>query len=344
MVKDAGMLLVRSVTRVDRELLDNTAVRFVGTATIGTDHVDAGYLNDRGIAFTSAPGSNAQSVAEYVACAIVHVFQGDSTRLSGKTLGIVGRGNVGSRVLRIGHALGMRCLVNDPPLQQSIGGKGFAPLEEVTAEADIVTLHVPLTRSGDYPTVNMIDEGFIGKMKPSAMLINTSRGGVVDEKALCSLRTRLGAVVLDVWENEPAIDFKTLAEADIATPHIAGYSYDGKVRGARMLFDAAAAFLKSTITWGEAVSETEAMEKTIDVREAQRPLLFALEAAYPIMEDDARLRKIVDQKDPGAYFDELRKKYPTRLEFEHFTILCLAKQRDGVGRVLKNLGFKVRIE
>jgi erythronate-4-phosphate dehydrogenase len=342
LVKDADMLLVRSVTRVDKSLLENTSVKFVGTATIGIDHIDTAYLSERGIAFASAPGSNAQSVAEYVACALVHVYQGNLATLSGKVLGIIGRGNVGSRVLRIGHALGMRCLVNDPPLQQSTGGGGFVPLDEIVSDADIITLHVPLTDSGAYPTVSMVDEEFIEKLRPSAMIINTSRGRVINEKALLSRRRRVGAVVLDVWENEPAINFKTLAQADIATPHIAGYSYDGKVRGARMLYEAAAAIFKNARRWSEAVSEKGSVEEIIDIRGARRSLACALSAAYPIMEDDARLRKIVDQEQPKVYFDELRKKYPKRLEFEHYVVLCSAEQRKGIGKVLENLGFKVR--
>ncbi len=344
LVKDADLLLVRSVTRVDRALLENTTVRFVGTATIGTDHVDADYLAGRGIAFVSAPGSNARSVAEYVACALVHVFEGDPEALSRRTLGVIGKGNVGSRVLSIAYGLGMRCLVCDPPLERAGGGKEFVPLDETIRGSDIVTLHVPLTDSGAYPTRYLVDAKFIGRMKPSAMLINTSRGRVVREAALLSLRNRLGPVVLDVWEDEPAIGLKTLAAADIATPHIAGYSYDGKVRGCRMLFNAVAAFLNRKVQWDDAVSDIGAEEKTIDVREAKRPLACALENAYPIMEDDARLRAIVDRKDPGAYFDELRKKYPKRIEFEHFTVRCSRRQENSVGETLKKIGFKVRIE
>jgi erythronate-4-phosphate dehydrogenase len=344
MVADADMLLVRSVTRVDRNLLENSHVRFVGTATIGIDHVDTGYLAAQGIAFASAPGSNAQSVAEYVACSLVHVYHGDLTELSGKTLGVIGAGNVGSRVLKIGQSLGMRCLVNDPPLAQASSGKGFSSLEEIQSEADIITLHVPFTNAGLYPTLSLVDETFIKNMKPSSMLINTSRGRVVDEKALISLRNRLGAVVLDVWENEPAIDFKTLALADISTPHIAGYSYDGKVRGARMLFEAAAAFLKSRARWSDSVLETEITGQSIDIREAQRPLAFALETAYPIMADDAQLRKILNQENPAAYFDELRKQYPKRLEFEHFSVCCSRQQEEAMGPTLKKLGFTVRRE
>jgi erythronate-4-phosphate dehydrogenase len=264
--------------------------------------------------------------------------------LSGKTLGVIGAGNVGSRVLKIGRSLGMRCLVNDPPLAKASAGKGFSSLEEIQSEADIITLHVPLTSSGAYPTVSMVNEAFIRNMKPSSMLINTSRGRVVDEKALLSMRNRLGAVILDVWENEPAIDFKTLAQANIATPHIAGYSYDGKIRGTQMLFEAAAAFLKSSARWSDIVLETGAAGQSIDIRDAQRPLAFALETAYPIMKDDAQLRKIVDQEDPLSYFDELRKQYPKRIEFEHFSVYCSRQQENTFGQALRILGFAVRRE
>jgi erythronate-4-phosphate dehydrogenase len=344
LVKDADMLLVRSVTSVDKELLHDTAVRFVGTATIGTDHVDTDYLASRGIAFVSAPGSNARSVAEYVACALVHVFEGDLENLSRKTLGVIGAGNVGSRVLSIARGLGMPCLVNDPPLQKKTGGEGFVSLDEILSKSDIVTIHVPLIHSGEFSTVSLVDKRFIETMKSPAMLINTSRGQVVEEAALRSLRSGLGPVVLDVWENEPSISPETLALATIATPHIAGYSYDGKVRGSRMLFEAVAGFLNCRVQWEDAVTDTGAEATTIDVRGANRPLARALEAAYPIMDDDARLRGIIDKKEPGAYFDGLRKSYPKRLEFEHFTVCCSPGQEKTFGRVLGNLGFKVRVE
>jgi erythronate-4-phosphate dehydrogenase len=341
MVKDADILLVRSVTRADGNLLEGSSVGFVGTATIGTDHVDTRYLAEKGIAFASAPGSNARSVAEYVACAIVHVFQGDLALISGKTLGIVGAGNVGSRVIDLARGLGMRCLVNDPPLALKDGAEGFVPLDRVLAEADIVTLHVPLTPSGPYPTARLADASFLGRLKPGAMLINSSRGRVIDEKALLTLRSRLGPVVLDVWESEPSINPAMLERTDIATPHIAGYSFDGKVRGAQMLFDAAAAYLKSDASWSDAVGQTETEERLIDIRDAGRPLMEALETAYPIMEDDAAMRKIAQSADPGAYFDKLRKEYPKRLEFGHFTVRCSREQEGTVGLVLRNSGFRL---
>jgi erythronate-4-phosphate dehydrogenase len=343
LVKDADMLLVRSVTRVDKELLHGTAVRFVGTATIGTDHVDTGYLAAQGIAFASAPGSNARSVAQYVASALVHVFEGDAENLSRKTLGVIGAGNVGSRVFSLARGLGMPCLVNDPPLQKKTGGEGFVSLEELVERSDIVTIHVPLVCSGDHPTFSLVDERFIETMKPSAMLINTSRGQVVKEAALRSLRSRLGPVVLDVWENEPSISLETLALATIATPHIAGYSYDGKIRGARMLFEAAAGFLNCRVQWDTVVPGIDPGETIVDVRAAKYPLSCALQSAYPIMDDDARLRCIVDKNEPGAYFDGLRKKYPQRLEFEHFAVRCSFHQEKTCGQALKALGFKVRV-
>jgi erythronate-4-phosphate dehydrogenase len=340
-VKNAEMLFVRSVTRVDKNLLDNTAVKFVGTATIGTDHIDIGYLNKKGIQFASAPGSNAQSVAEYVACALCTIFHGDRQTLSKKTIGIIGAGNVGSRVLRMAKALGLQCLVNDPPLEQSTRVKDFVSLEEILRTADIITLHVPLSLSGPYPTFHMVDETFLEKMKLGAALINSSRGKVVDEKALHRLRNKLGSVVLDVWENEPSINLQTLALADIATPHIAGYSFDGKVRGARMIFEAAAAYLKIDVSWNEAVLEEVKGPQTIDIRDAAFPLLYALQRAYPIMADDGRLRKIANKKIPSFHLDVLRIIYPKRLEFPHFIVRCSRRQAD-IARMLANLGFTVQ--
>jgi erythronate-4-phosphate dehydrogenase len=342
MVANAEILLVRSVTRVDKDLLENTAIKFVATATIGFDHIDLDYLAQKGIRFASAPGSNAQSVAEYIVCALCTVFDGDLSALSKKTIGVIGAGNVGSRVIRMAKALGFTCLVNDPPLEKAKGGDGFSPLDEVLQTADIVTLHVPLSKSGAFPTFHMVNERFLNKMKPGACLFNTSRGTVVDEKALLGLRSALGAVVLDVWENEPSIDMQTLAAADIATPHIAGYSYDGKVRGARMIFEAAAAFLKSGVSWNDVVS-VAAENKIIDARAAQIPLLHALHSAYPILTDDRRLRKMADEINPSIYFESLRNTYPKRLEFPHFSIHCSRNQADTAG-TLEKLGFTVSID
>ncbi|NQT84941.1 4-phosphoerythronate dehydrogenase, partial [bacterium] len=184
-VVDAEILLVRSITEVNASLLEGSRVRFVGTATIGTDHVDEEYLHSRGIAFASAPGSNANSVAEYVVAALLTTARRKNFPLKGKTIGVIGVGNCGSRVAKKAEALGMRVLLNDPPLWRQTGNKRFRPLEELFS-ADILTLHVPLTYEGIDATYHLVDEAFLSKLRPECILMNTSRGPVVDNLALAT--------------------------------------------------------------------------------------------------------------------------------------------------------------
>jgi erythronate-4-phosphate dehydrogenase len=337
----AGMLLVRSITRVDRALLEKSAVRFVGTATIGIDHVDVPYLAGRNIGFASAPGSNATAVAEYVMSAILHWTKGKGISLPDLRMGIVGVGNVGSRVVRLARALGMSCLLNDPPKKRQTGDPAFIDLDSLLADADIVTLHVPLTLKGEDATAHMVDRGFIDRMKEGAVLINTSRGGVVDEQALRKNRGRLGGFIADVWENEPRISTDSLACADIATPHIAGYSFEGKVRGTAMVHEAACGFFGHVPRWNAAGSSEASATKPLDLKDGCDTAFEAVTKAYPIMDDDARMRALasVPATQRGSYFDMLRKEYPVRHEFAHYLI---PGQANGATREeLEGLGFTV---
>ncbi|MGB7566684.1 MAG: 4-phosphoerythronate dehydrogenase [Chitinivibrionales bacterium] len=341
MLLDASILLVRSITTADRALLNDTSIKFVATATIGVDHIDIPYLTSKSIGFASAPGSNAQSVAEYVGTALAHLSHTLGFKLDQKVLGIIGVGNVGSRVVKVAQALGMAFLLNDPPKQRAGNGDSYVSLNEVLEKSDIVTLHVPLIESGPDKTIQMVNEDFISKMKPGAILINSSRGKVVDEHAVRKLRKKLGGVVLDVWAHEPSIDCETLDIATIATPHIAGYSFDGKVRGTEMIYEAACDFFHTEKNWNGQAHLGIKPEKTIDVRSSNSPVLRAIEEAYPIMSDDARLRNIKDEQNRGAYFDALRKNYPRRLEFRHFEVLCSPRQKTIAGDILSGLGFSV---
>ena len=337
-VTDAEILLVRSVTKVDEALLAGSKVRFVATATIGMDHVDLGYLSRSGIGFAGAPGSNANSVAEYVLSALLCCSRRTGRQLSDLTLGIVGVGCVGSHVQRLAAILGMRCLLNDPPRARFTGDTEFVPLDELLAKSDVVTLHVPLTAGAVDPTVHMVNEHFIGAMKQGAWFLNTSRGGVVDETALRSLRHRLEMVVLDVWENEPAISLETLEIADIATPHIAGYSFDGKVGGTRMIHDAACAFFGRP--GSPVLDDVLQLPATfLDLASAPDAIHAAVVGAYPILVDDRRLRAIVgcEPSARGAHFDHLRHTYPRRLEFRHFLVPSSASEAGTLSR----LGFEV---
>ena len=344
-VADADLLLVRSVTRVDEGLLAGSRVRFVATATIGTDHVDESYLAGQGIGFAGAAGGNANSVAEYVAAALLVLADRGGCELAGKTAGIIGVGNVGSLVVEEARALGLRVVENDPPLARQTGDPRYRPLEEAL-DCDFVTLHVPLTHEGPDATYHMVGGRFLSAMRSGSVLLNTSRGPVVVEDELkAALRSgHLSAAVLDVWENEPKIDVDLLKVASIGTPHIAGYSLDGKVMGTAMIYEAACRFL--------------GVESTVDVRalmpEPPVPHLVAegdgateaiirhiVRQVYDIMADDARLRKILDMPPPqrGECFDSLRKNYPVRREF-HNTALTFRNCPEAAREALLGLGFR----
>ena len=231
-VRDAAALLIRTRTRCDAALLDGSAVRFIATATIGTDHIDLKYCESHGITVASAPGCNAAAVAQYVRVAM-HALSLDRP---GATLGVIGVGHVGSLVAEAGRRAGMRVLLSDPPREAAEGSVGFTPLPELLASSDVVTLHIPLWPENR----DFADAAFFATMRPGASFINASRGEVVDEDALLDARSRLDRVVLDVWKNEPNISLDLLAAADIATPHIAGYSLQGKINGTQMIVRALA--------------------------------------------------------------------------------------------------------
>ena len=280
-VSDAVALLVRTRTRCDAELLDGSAVRFVATATIGTDHIDRDYCDYHGITVASAPGCNAAAVAQYVRVAL-HTLGLDRP---GATLGVIGVGHVGKLVAEAGRQAGMHVLLNDPPREAAEGPAGFTPLPELLATSDVVTLHIPLW-PGNRDFANAT---FFAAMKPGANFINASRGEVVDEAALLAARPNLDKLVLDVWKNEPDINLDLLAAADIATPHIAGYSIQGKMNG--------------TIAVVRALGETFGIAplKTFSVTGVPLP-----QDPYDILADDAKLRSHPE------LFEQLRSVYAYR--------------------------------
>src|SRR5690606_27090310 len=250
-LRDADALIVRSVTRVDRALLDGTPVRFVGTATVGVDHVDRAYLAEAGIGFASSAGCNSRSVVEYVITVLLEIAVAHDITLAGKTLGIVGHGNIGSRLAKVAPILGLNVLVNDPPLERAGHPGPFITLEHLLQHSDFVTFHVPKITTGPDRTIGLIDSARLAAMKPTAWLINGSRGDVVvgdDLKSALAAR-RIAGAVLDVWEGEPAIDRELMDAVFLATPHIAGYSMEGKMNGTTMMHDAAAAHFQLDDPW-----------------------------------------------------------------------------------------------
>jgi len=344
MLSDADILLVRSVTQVNAALLEGTPVKFVASASIGVDHVDVDFLRENSIGFAHAPGSSADSVAEYVAAALIEICAKSGKALGETTLGIIGAGNVGSRVFALARALGMECLLNDPPKKALTGSEVYRPLEEVLERGDVVSLHVPLIESGDGPTYHMVDANFVSRMKQGAALINTSRGRVIDESGFKASRSRLGAVALDVFEKEPAINVETVSVADIATPHIAGYSLDGKLRGTDMIYRSASAFFFKEARWDAGSCDLRLQKREIDLRNSDDPVRDGIKGAYPIMADDEQFRRIysVPQDELVKFFEGLRANYPKRLEFPHFK-LTISESQKAAAAALAELRFEVEV-
>lgn len=330
-VADADVLLVRSVTDIGAPLLQDSSVRFVGSATIGTDHVDQSYLAEQGIAFAHAPASNADSVADYVVAALLLLARRRGEPLAEKTVGIVGCGNIGGRLADRLPAFGCTVLRNDPPRAEAEGrDHDFMGLDAVLQQADVITCHVPLVTEGPHPTPHLIDGEALAHLSSDAWLLNTSRGSVVDNEALLNaLRSgEVGAAVLDVWENEPTPDPALVEAVDVATPHIAGYAYDGKVRGTTMLYDALCEHLGVEPEWS---SETVLQPASPDALRCQAPdphlprtdwLDQLARQAYDLLADDGRMRGLLDcpPDEQGDRFRELRATYPRRREMQKQTV------------------------
>jgi erythronate-4-phosphate dehydrogenase len=328
---------------VDRSLLESSAVRFVGTLTIGTDHIDLEYLKSRNIGFASAPGSNANSVAEYVVAALLTWAEKDRIQLGEKSIGIVGVGNVGRIVAKYVAVLGMRVILNDPPLARVTGDPRYRPLDELM-EADVVTLHVPLTRSGQDATVHLFGTDRIRAMKRGSVLINTSRGAVVDSNALLQAleSKRISAAVLDVWENEPDIPVGLLERTFIGTPHISGYSLDGKLNATEAVYKEVCRYLGAEPSWKRAKSDDEPKEIRVTDSNVQGILRDAVRQAYNIEMDDSALKEIAGfpREQQAKHFTKLRATYGVRREFAAYRVVleplqCVAK------KALQELGFAV---
>ena len=348
-VADADCLLVRSITPVNEKLLAKSKVKFVATATIGFEHVDVDYLKNRGISFASAPGSNANSVADYLVAALLCVAQKHKITLEGKSIGVVGVGNVGSRVAKKCAALGMIVKLNDPPLSRQTGDSKYQPLNELF-DCDFITLHTPLTREGQDKTYHLADEKFFASLKPGCVFINTCRGAVHDTAALkAAIRNKkLGAVILDVWEKEPNIDCELLRMVDISTPHIAGYSLDGKIAGMIMIYNAACEYfgLKPKHKIEDFLPPPAVPQITINKTgpDTQNILHEIVRQVYTINRDDFNTREIamVEPEKRGKFFDDLRKNYPVRREFQNTTIILATESTEDTENKLKGIGFKVK--
>lgn len=312
-VADAGALFVRTRTKCDAALLEGSAVRFIGTATIGYDHIDAAYCDANGIAWASAPGCNAGAVLQYVQSVLYSWAVDRGVGLKGLVLGVVGVGMIGSRVADWARSIGMRVLLNDPP-RESRGEKGFLPLRVLTKECDIITFHPTLSREGDFPSYHLADEAFFESLDHCRLLVNASRGPVVDNSALGQALEdgRLEDAVLDVWENEPEIDKSLLNKVYIATPHIAGYSAEGKMNASRMMLEAFARFVgyKGVLP---SISLPAPRETSITAGSECEALL----RIYSPKSDSAALKS-----EPSA-FERLRNEYNLRREPSSYNVVIL---------------------
>ena len=341
-VKDADALIIRTRTRCDSKLLEGSKVRFIATATIGYDHIDTKWCESHGIRWTNAPGCNSWSVQQYIGSLLVTMSRTLGFSFREKTLGVVGVGNVGSKVARLAALLGFRVLLCDPPRARREGPGPFVSIDEIIGRSDIITLHVPLIRDGEDATFHMFDSSRLAKMNQNQILINSSRGEVVDGAALKNAlaQKKILAASLDVWENEPQIDPELLSLLFTGTPHIAGYSVDGKATGTTMSVQALGKFFDLPCKDWEVTEVPPSLQPTefsIDVtgKTPQEVLADAILHTYDIKNDDAALRADV------ASFEKQRSHYPVRREFPAFSVKT---QNDDTGRstvFLREAGFYI---
>lgn len=346
-VADADLLLVRSVTTVNRALLDGSAVRFVGTCTIGTDHLDLDYFQQAGINWASAPGCNARGVVDYVLGSLLVLAEQQGIDLAARTYGVIGAGQVGSRLLKVLRGLGWRVLVCDPPRQAAEGGD-YVSLQQVLEQCDVISLHTPLERLGEHPTHHLFDAVRLAALKPGSWLINASRGAVVDNHALRELlpQRRDLQVVLDVWEGEPQADVELAALCRIATPHIAGYSLDGKLRGTAQIYQALCQHLgvAPRVELAQLMPSPWLSELTVDASADPAWALASIcRAVYDPRRDDADFRRSLqgDAAIRRVAFDGLRKHYPMRREIDGLEV-CVKGDAPELARLVQALGAKLR--
>jgi len=334
---DADALMVRSVTKVNGGLLQGTGIKFVGTATAGTDHVDEAFLQQAGIAFSAAPGCNAVAVVEYVFSSLLMLAERDGFALQDRTVGIVGVGNVGGRLQARLEAFGVRTLLCDPPRADRGDDGDFRSLDELVREADVLTFHTPLFKDGPYKTLHLADDALLSRLKPGTILINACRGPVVDNAALLQ-HLQAGqalSVVLDVWEPEPDLNVDLLNLVDIGTAHIAGYTLEGKARGTTQVFEAFSDFLgkRQQVALDTLLPAPEFGRITLHGPLDQSTLKRLVHLVYDVRRDDALLRKVAGT--PGE-FDKLRKNYLERREWSSLYVQC---DDASAAALLQKLGF-----
>ncbi len=342
-VMDADAIITRTRTFCNEKLLKNSSVKFIATATIGFDHIDTDYCKQAGIEWTNAPGCNAESVNQYITSALFSWSMRKRTDLAGKTIGIIGVGQVGSRVAKTCSTLGMKVLLNDPPRERREGSNDFVSVKTIQEEADIITFHVPLNMDGTDATFHMVDEQFLKKLKKQPLIINSCRGEIFkSEDILNAKKTNLiSGIILDCWENEPNINLDLLELTEYGTPHIAGYSKDGKANGTKMSVQAISRYFKlgmdEWVPLKIELPENAIIEIDGDQRREYSILAEAILSTYDIESDDYNLRE------NPSLFERQRGDYPVRREFDSFTIIAKNIKKETLDK-LHNLGFKIEIQ
>ncbi len=340
-VRNADALLVRTRTCCNEELLKNSTVRFVGTATIGYDHIDTHWCETHGITWKNAPGCNARSVNQYIASVLLHLARTLGFSLKDRTLGVIGVGNVGSKIVHTAELLGMKVYLCDPPRVRNEGTCGFISMDGILRECDILTFHVPLLTGSSDTTFHMINSELLSKVNPGTIIINSSRGEVANTQSLKTALSNktIDALVLDVWENEPDIDLELLKVCSIATPHIAGYSTDGKANGTAMVVrELSKIFCLGLEDWTpEQIPQPENAEIHIDCSgmSAEAIIEKAVMHTYDVKQDDIRLRQHT------ADFEKLRGDYPLRREFTAYSVILENSKDPAVAKTLRKMGFSI---
>lgn len=339
-VKDADAIITRTRTICNEQLLAGSSVKFIATATIGFDHIDTDYCEKAGITWTNAPGCNSKSVEQYIASALFVLAERKGFQLKGKTIGVVGVGQVGSKVARVCELLGMKVLLNDPPRERTEGTSAFCSLDKILNEAEIITLHVPLNMEGEDATYHLADAVFFEKLKRRPILMNTCRGEVLNtiDAKVAIQSGQISGLVIDCWENEPDLDLELLGSIDLGTPHIAGYSKDGKVNGTTMSVHALSRYFGLGLENWQAtqVELPDHTEIELDGLELSDEALLskAILSTYDVRFDDAVLRQ------NPKLFEQYRGDYPIRREYPVFTIHA-KNVAVAVLEILKKLGFNI---
>ncbi|MCK5686849.1 4-phosphoerythronate dehydrogenase [bacterium] len=346
MVESSDVLVTRSIDRIDKNILDGSMVRFVGSATTGNDHFDLEYMNQMKIHSYNAAGCNSNSVAEYVIAALFELSIKNNFQLSGKTLGIIGVGNIGSNLSSKAESIGLKILLNDPPRKRICSEENeFIELEKLVESSDIISLHVPLTRRGEDKTFHLGNREFFEKMKPGCTFINCSRGAVVNtDDLLWAMNSgKIRYSVIDTWENEPEINIELLEKVDIGTPHIAGHSIEAKILGTVMVYQDLCKLLNIKPVWNRRNILETLGSKTGELKftgKKEKSIYDIINQVYQISKDYEALKKS-SSSTIGENFSYLRRNYSVRLEFKSLN-LKIENSNQKFNEIIQKLGFSIR--